>query len=247
MILCLDLGNTDLKAALFNAEGERVSEIRRPKPVHADPAFVRECLSPLLQKGTPSKSVLSSVVPELNDAFREALPGLHVVDHKSPWGFTLSFENVETVGHDRLCNMEGALRYGGYAIVVDAGTATKFDVLEGAEKKSFVGGAIAPGLGISFSALIEGTAQLPEISLDKFSPVVGYNTETAIRSGVLHGFASEVDGMILRIFEERKLPALTSVIATGGYSRYLQARARLITRYVPNLTLEGLHGLARKL
>lgn len=84
------------------------------------------------------------------------------------------------------------------------------------------------------------------IELNKHSPVVGYNTETAIRSGVLHGFAAQVDGMVARIFEERGVPAPFTVVATGGNSSYLNSRARLITHQRPRLTLEGLRDLARK-
>jgi type III pantothenate kinase len=100
---------------------------------------------------------------------------------------------------------------------------------------------------VGYEALVSKAAQLPRIELGKHSPAVGYNTETAIRSGVVHGFAAMVDGMVIRFFEERNLPAATAVVATGGNSPYLQARARLVSRYHPRLTLEGLHGLAKKI
>jgi type III pantothenate kinase len=84
------------------------------------------------------------------------------------------------------------------------------------------------------------------VALDKHSPVVGYDTETAVRSGVLHGFASQVDGMVARIFEERQIRPPFTVVATGGNASYLTGRARLITHQRPRLTLEGLRDLAKK-
>ncbi|MGZ3713527.1 MAG: type III pantothenate kinase, partial [Bdellovibrionota bacterium] len=153
----------------------------------------------------------------------------------------------EKTGIDRLANLEAVLEVPGAVIVVDAGTATKLDLLEGVEKRTFPGGVIAPGLMISYEALMSQAAQLEKIELEKFSPVIGYNTETAIRSGVLHGFAALVDGMVMRIVQERGLPSLGAVIATGGNSRFLSGRAKLITQQRPRLTLEGLYALARKI
>ncbi len=240
MILTVDIGNTFTKWASF-AHGAMVAK---------GSASTQEGIPSAVRELAFEKAVIGSVVPEMSNRWADALGGrgkVHLASHKSPWGFRIDVENPETLGIDRLANMEGALRFPGAVLVVDAGTATKFDLLEGVEQRSFPGGAIAPGLGISFEALLAETAQLPRIDLNKHSPVLGYNTETAIRSGVLHGFASQVDGMVMRFFEERKLPPSTTVVATGGNSIYLQGRARLVSRMQPQLTLEGLHGLAKKI
>jgi type III pantothenate kinase len=201
--------------------------------------------------GGMERAVVASVVPALTPLWGDFLLSrcgiVHVAGHDSPWGFEVGVEEPVKVGVDRLANMEGVLSFPGSVLVVDAGTATKFDLLEGVGKRRFVGGAIAPGIEVSYRAMLDKAAQLAPIDLAKHSPVVGYNTETAIRSGVVHGFAALVDGMVLKIFEEKKLPAGTSVVLTGGNASYLDGRAQLVSHRRPHLTLEGLHGLARKI
>lgn len=243
MIGLVDIGNTRTKCGVVSPDGKWQNRVF-PR-ASGIPAEAKEFLSGL------TKVVIASVVPSETPAWAQALinqAGLvHVAGHDSPWGFKVAVESPTSLGVDRLANLEGALSFTGTVLVVDAGTATKFDLLEGMGQRTFPGGAIAPGMQLGYEALIAGTAQLPRIELNKHSPVVGYNTETAIRSGVVHGFAALVDGMVLRIFEERGLPPSTSVVATGGNSSYLQGRARFISTIRPHLTLEGLHGLAQKL
>jgi len=243
MIAAVDIGNSFVKCAVFDSDGTVVMDRIYPSGL---PPETEDFFSSGLKK-----AVICSVVPALTNAWAQlalkAADLVHVAGHDSPWGFAVAVEEPAKVGIDRLANMEGALTFAGAVIVVDAGTATKIDLLEGMGKRNFVGGAIAPGLEISFEALLAKTAQLPRIELKKHSPVIGYNTETAIRSGVVHGFAAMVDGMIIRIFEERKLPPTTTVVTTGGNSSYLNGRAQLITHQRSRLTLEGLHGLAKKL
>ncbi len=239
MIALIDIGNTRIKAALFKDQ------------------WIKDCEFSTLEEWALLKSeftkaetvVIGSVVPEKTDWFQDLKDGrtFHELSHQSPWSFQIEVENPQTLGVDRLANMEAVVGYEGAVIVVDAGTATKFDLLEGVGKKTFPGGAIAPGVQISYEALMIRGAQLKPVDLEKHSPVVGYNTETAIRSGVLHGFAAQVDGMVARFFEERGLPAGTTVIATGGNSKYLPGRARFIREYRKRLTLEGMLGIAKKL
>lgn len=244
MIAVVDVGNTRTKLALFAADGRLEKEYSFPtnEPFYlAASKFFPEAID---------RTVIASVVPSHTPDWASFLIGrsnlLHVAGFDSPWGFEVGVEEPAKVGVDRLANLEGALSLPGAVLVVDSGTATKFDLLEGVSPRRFPGGAIAPGVQISYEALMSRGAQLDPISLDKHSPVVGYNTETAIRSGVLHGFAAQVDGMVARIFEERGHRP-SAVIATGGNSGYLQGRARLITHYRPRLTLEGLYELAKKI
>ncbi len=253
MVLAIDIGNTDAVLGLFSPAGLCESLYRFPtrrgvngaslaKEVLAAPAI-------FLEKKI-SLAVLSSVVPETNSLWREVLgevfktTEIFFISHLSPWSFRIGIDAPEKVGHDRLCNMEAALRYGESVLVVDAGTATKFDLLENG---IFRGGAIAPGLGISFAALVGGTSQLASISLEGEGPVVGRNTEEALRSGAVHAFAAQVDGMIEKIIHERVLAKNTPVIATGGFSRYLQGRSTAITYFSPNHTLEGLNAISQKI
>lgn len=244
MIGVVDLGNTRTKLALFQDDGALAGEDSFP----TGEAFASRAAR--FFSGNLDRAVIGSVVPALTPAWAELLLPrsnlLHVAGHDSPWGFRIAVERPERVGVDRLAALEGALSLPGAVVVIDAGTATKLDLLEGVQPRSFPGGAIAPGLAVSYEALLAKAAQLEPVDLGKHSPVVGYDTDTALRSGVLHGFASLVDGMVARIFEERQLAAPCSVVATGGNSIYLHGRARLVTHYRPRLVLEGLHGLVKK-
>ncbi len=246
MIGVVDIGNTRAKFALYGDDDALLAE----KCFATGEPFLGPAGS--LLKGMLDRAVIGSVVPTQTPFWADFLLNrsnlLHVAGHDSPWGFRLDVENPSTVGVDRLANLEGALGFPGSVLAIDAGTATKFDLLEGVgDRRVFPGGAIAPGLLVSYEALMMKAAQLAPIELNKYSPVVGYNTETAVRSGVLHGFASQVDGMVARIFEERGLAAPFTVVSTGGNSSYLTGRARLITNYRPHLTLEGLRDLAKKI
>ncbi len=239
MIAAIDIGNTRTKVGFFSA-----GKLVRNLAIATGEDFSALGWEPL------EGAVIGSVVPALSARWQDFLlpraRHVHLASAASPWGFRSEVEEPSRVGVDRLANIEAALGFPGAAIVVDAGTATKFDLLEGVEIRHFAGGAIAPGVEVSYRALLAGTAQLGAVDLAKHSPVIGYNTETAIRSGVVHGFAAQVDGMIVKIFEERELPPTTVVVATGGAAGYLKGRARLITHYRPHLTLEGLHALAEK-
>ncbi|MGZ3661048.1 MAG: type III pantothenate kinase [Bdellovibrionota bacterium] len=245
MIGVVDIGNTRTKLALFRDDGVVAAE----KNLATGEPFTQAAAS--FFSSMLDRAVIGSVVPASTPQWADFLLAraniLHVAGHDSPWGFRVDVETPEKTGVDRLANLEGALNYSGAVLVVDAGTATKFDLLEGVTPRSFPGGAIAPGLSVSFEAMVARAAQLREIELDKHSPVVGYNTETAVRSGVLHGFAALVDGMVAKIFEERGLRAPFTVVATGGNSHYLTGRARLVSHHRPRLTLEGLHELAKKI
>lgn len=238
MIAAVDIGNTRTKFALFSEEGKILSHSQcASTAVDVPESFFKRA----------THAMIGSVVPKMLPVWKDFFScPVHIANSQSPWGFKIKVEEPEKIGVDRLLNLEAAIQQPGAILVVDAGTATKFDLLEGAQERIFPGGAIAPGVEISFRALIAHAAQLPEIELRKHSPVLGYNTETAIRSGVVHGFAAQVDGMILKIFEERGLSSIAAVIGTGGNIDLCKGRARLITNYRPHLTLEGLYALSRK-
>lgn len=266
MILIVDIGNTNTVCGVFNDAEELVRSIRLQTARKATRDEIYATLSQCLVQNQISlesirKIILGSVVPELDQEWKrvsERFPNatnILFTDHKAPWSFRIDLREPAAVGADRLANAEAATKLGGPCIVVDAGTATKFDVIEeDPEKKGglrYVGGVIAAGVGISFEALINNTSRLRMVSLiDKQGreiPVVGSSTEWALRSGAVHGFITMVDGMVSKILTERKLPASTHVIATGGFSPLLRGHSERCNFFDPNHTLEGYYAIAKKL
>ena len=150
----VDIGNTRTKIALFAESGALEAELAIP----SGPDFYAK-LEGFLRHGIVlDRVVIGSVVPSLTPLWAEFLMPrtnlLHVAGHDSPWGFRITVDEPETLGVDRLANLEGALSLEGAVLVVDAGTATKFDLLEGVNPRSFPGGAIAPGFEISYEAML---------------------------------------------------------------------------------------------
>lgn len=186
--------------------------------------------------------VISSVVPPLMFALErmcEKYFGVKplVVGPGIKTGLNIHMENPREVGADRIVNAIGALEeYGSPLIVVDFGTATTFCVLN--EKGQYLGGPIAPGIGISTDALFQRAAKLPRIELVRPPTVVGRNTVSNIQSGVYYGFIGQVDGIVNRIKQEMGLPF--KVIATGGFAKLIAADSYTIEAVDPFLTLKGL-------
>ena len=145
-------------------------------------------------------------------------------------------DNPAEVGADRIVNCVAAFeRYGGPTIVVDLGTATTFDVISA--KGEFLGGAIAPGLGISADALFSKAARLSRTHIRKPAKVVGTGTADNIQIGLFYGYIGLIDGICDRMIEE--LGPETKVVATGGYARLLAESSRRIATVDDNLTLDG--------
>jgi type III pantothenate kinase len=156
-------------------------------------------------------------------------------------GVSVVMDNPKEVGTDRICNTIAAFHLvKGPAIVVDFGTSTNFDVVSA--KGEFVGGALAPGIEISVDALTSRAAQLRKVELVEPRSPIGKNTVEALQSGILYGFAGQVDGLVRRL---RKAlipnnPESVAVIATGGLATYAIAHSETVDRYEPDLTLLGL-------
>lgn len=187
--------------------------------------------------------MLSCVVPPMMNIFerlfvqyigKEALvvgPGIRT-------GLNIRYENPKDVGADRIVNaVAGIERYGAPLILVDFGTATTFDYID--ESAAYLGGAIVPGIGISADALYQKAAKLPRIELARPRAVVGRNTVAAMQSGIIYGYAGQVDGIVQRMMKEfpRHKPR---VIATGGMAELIAAESEMIEAVDPLLTLEGL-------
>lgn len=188
--------------------------------------------------------IIASVVPPMHaswDRFIKRyfdIPCIHV-DNNLDFGIKILIDNPAEIGADRIVNTVAAFsKYQSALIVVDFGTATTFDCVS--NTGDYIGGVIAPGLAISLEALGQRTAKLPRIDIS--SPpenVIGKNTITAIKSGILFGYGGLVEGLLANI--KREFASTTpKVIATGGMAGLIAPYAKSIESIEPLLTLEGL-------
>lgn len=202
--------------------------------------------------GLPMESLsgvaISNVVPSIRrllTRFAESVcegPVLNV-GPETPASIVVDYRAPEDVGPDRIVNAEAAYRfYGGPAVVVDYGTATTFDAITGEGR--YIGGAIAPGIGISVEALAHHAARLSRIELLPPECAIGRSTVESMRSGIVLGFVEQTDGMVRRFSEE--LGGNPTVIATGGLAEMIASLSRTIRHVDPWLTLEGLRLLWMK-
>ena len=251
MLLTIDVGNTHTVLGLF--EGEEVIEHWRintdARRTADEIAVVLQGLisqSPLLADTDISGIAVCSTVPSVLHEMREMcrryygdVPAV-IVEPGVKTGVPVRMDNPKEVGADRVVNALAAIHlYGGPAIVVDFGTATTFDAVS--TKNEYVGGAIAPGIEISIDALSARGAQLHKIELSRPRHVIGKNTVEALQSGIIHGFAGQVDGLVERMAEElTDDPDELTVVATGGLAPMVLDEARNIDVYEPWLTLIGL-------
>jgi type III pantothenate kinase len=152
-------------------------------------------------------------------------------------GMPVHYENPQEVGADRIVNGVAAFeKYGGPCVVVDFGTATTFDAVSA--KGEYLGGVIAPGIGISAQALFEHTARLPLVDIRQPAKVIGTNTVASIQSGLFFGYLGLVDGLLERLLQE--LGPKTNVVATGGLARLIGDNSKYIKTVDELLTLDGL-------
>lgn len=191
---------------------------------------------------TIRSAAITSVVPAVTVLLTEALRRLCgvaplIVTCRTDLGLTLDVDRPETVGTDLLVGAHAATRlYGAPVIVIDMGTATTFAAVDGA--CHYLGHCILPGIGISLRAMLDRTAQLPEISLTAPRQVIGKNTTDAMNSGILHGNAALIDGMIDRI--ERECGTPMTAVATGGLADLVIPLCRRRIIYDEQLLLKGL-------
>jgi len=188
-------------------------------------------------------AVLCSVVPPMVGVFEEVCQRYLrimplVVGAGVKTGVRICMDNPREVGADRIVNAVAAHElYGGPLIVIDSGTATTFDVVS--EEGDYLGGAIAPGIGISTEALFARTAVLPRLELTHPKRAIGRSTVAAMLSGIVFGYVGLIEGLVGRIQQE--IPAgKAKVVATGGYARLLAEATPVIQVVNPDLTLVGL-------
>jgi type III pantothenate kinase len=245
-LFCIDIGNTNVVMGLY--EGEELVTHWRIATDHQKMAdeyamlildlFERSGQSPSTVEGV----IVASVVPPLTGIF-EKLSGRYfnrtplVVGSGVRTGVRILYDNPNEVGADRIVNAVAAYqRYGGPACVVDFGTATTFDAIS--VEGDYLGGAIAPGIGIAAEALFQRTAKLPRIDLIRPPAVIGKNTVQSMQSGLLFGYVGLVEGVVARFRNE--LGERMKVIGTGGLASLIAAETTIIDAVDPWLTLEGL-------
>jgi type III pantothenate kinase len=249
MLLCLDIGNTNIKAGVFEGESLiahwRFSTQRHRLADEYAALFMQLFDLHQIRPREIRGCAIACVVPPLRAVFEEMARhylGLEplMVGPGIRTGIRLAVENPREVGADRVANAVATYRlYGGPAIAIAFGTATVFDVIS--RDGEYLGGAIAPGILVAAEALVTAAAQLYQVELTRPPRAIGRNTIQAMQSGLILGFASMVEGMIQRIQAELEEPA--RVIATGGLADTIAHEVRAIQVVDPHLTLHGLRFL----
>jgi type III pantothenate kinase len=255
MLLAMDVGNTNTVLGLYRLANEKAAQapemianwrITTPSSKQTSDEFGILLRNLFALKGLEIDSVdgiaISSVVPPLDSTLRQVSElYFHVkplfVEPGIKTGITVLTDNPTEVGADRIVNCVAAFeRFGGPCIVVDMGTATTFDVLS--KKGEFLGGAIAPGLGISADALFSRAARLPRIDIKKPAKTIGTGTVDNIQIGLYYGYIGLVDGILERMTAE--MGPDTKTVATGGLARLIAGGSKYIGTVDEMLTLTGL-------
>jgi type III pantothenate kinase len=264
MLLALDVGNTNTVLGLYRLDGDpgspatghsrgggekpelaahwRVTTHRSQTVDEYGVLFVNLFEMHGLATDQVHHIIISSVVPPVESTLREVCEEyFHLqplfIEPGIKTGMPVLQDNPADLGADRLVNAIAAFeRYGGPCVVVDFGTATTFDVISA--KGEYIGGAIAPGLGISADALFARAARLGRVDIKRPAKVIGTNTVTHLQTGLYYGYIGLVDGILERIIAE--LGVQPRVISTGGLARQISEDSRFISEIDDMLTLDGL-------
>ena len=246
MLLAIDIGNTNTVIGVF--DGDRLEHSWRIKSEARETAdelalTFRGLLGEHTITGIAACSTVPAVMRELRTMLKryyDDVPTV-LVEPGVRTGVSVLTDNPKEVGTDRICNTAAAHHLvDGPCIVVDFGTSTNFDVVGAGGE--FLGGALAPGIEISLDALAARAAQLRTVELVAPRSPIGKNTVESLQSGILYGFAGQVDGMVrrLRATLQPDNPDGVEVIATGGLATLVIDHSETVTRYEPELTLIGL-------
>jgi type III pantothenate kinase len=246
MLLCIDIGNTNITLGLYQSEtlGPRwrlATNLERMPDEYAL-QFLGLLSNAGYSPADLSGVCLASVVPPLTGRIVQTCRQYLdqdplVVDPGVKTGVRILYDTPRSVGADRIVDAAAVHQlYGGPACVVDFGTGTTFDAIS--EEGDYLGGAIAPGIGIAAEALFQRAAKLTRVDIQRPPSAIGRNTTQSLQSGLLFGYVGLVEGMVARFRAE--LGPEMKVIATGGYAELIAQETDVIQIIAPWLTLDGL-------
>ena len=246
MLLAVDIGNTNVTLGVYDGEELRgtwrmATDVNQMGDEYA--AMLLILLEHAGVKGSDIReAAMCSTVPPLVSTFEDLLQRYFkvsplVIRAGVKTGVRIVADNPREVGTDRIVNAAAAHHlYKGAVIVVDMGTATTFDIVS--KEGDFIGGVIAPGIGIAAQALYTRTAALPRVELVAPAKAIGSNTIAAMQSGIVFGYMGLVEGLVTRI--QKELPEKAMVIATGGYAEIIARGTKVIDDTNADITLVGL-------
>ncbi|MDB5202071.1 MAG: Type pantothenate kinase [Ferruginibacter sp.] len=233
--LCLDFGNTRLKAAIFDHDNMVAENYLDDDSVGS--------VEKLLQQYHPQKIILSSVInhnPAIEDVLAAHAP-FHKLSAATRINFTTPVGKPETIGADRLALVAAAVHFfsGHNNLVIGLGSCITYNFVN--QYHQFLGGGISPGMDMRFRAMHEFTAKLPLVAADWNFPLIGYDTKTNMQSGVLNGMASEIDGVIEKYADKY---GNFNVVLTGGNSAYFASQLKKEIFADHNFLFKGLYALS---
>ena len=234
MMLLIDIGNTNIVYALYDGNNYILNKRMLPKNN-------LEHIMNELSHYTINYVAIASVVPNITNQYLKQFKEKFniepfVVSYKNA-NIKLIVDSNKEVGPDRICNVKAAIKKTDKnCIVIDFGTATTYDVIN--DKKEFIGGAIAPGIQVSGTYLIEKAALLQNTDLEFPEKYIGKNTKTNIQSGIMYGALHSIEGMVKNI--KKELNHKSDIILTGGFSQLISSKLSFQHKLEPNLTIEGI-------
>ena len=249
MIICVDIGNTNIKYAIYDKDDLKFSFRVATDFKKTSDEYGAQLTGMLTTKNVKVEdiegAIISSVVPSLDytidkmcDLYLHITP-LHIAPGLKS-GLNIRCDDAREVGADRIVNCVSAIvEYGEHKpmIVIDFGTATTFNIIN--EKYEFIGGIIAPGIKGSLDSLVNGTAKLPRVEIEAPDSIIAKNTVTNMQAGIVFGFAGLTEYIVKRIKKELKTNDVKT-IATGGFSNVISKEIEGIDVVDKLLTLKGL-------
>ncbi len=253
MLFTLDIGNTNIKTALFDGAEMvhywRLSTTRKYTSDELGVMITQLFEHEKIDRGQVDGIILSSVVPTINFTVEHMCRDYFGIDPMTvgpgvKTGIDIKYDNPREIGSDRICNAVAAyMLYGGPCVYIDFGTATTFGALD--ENGALLGGCICPGLKLTSEALVSGTAKLPHFELVMPERVIGKTTVANLQSGVINGYVGQVIYLVNEIRREMGHPK-AQVIATGGMARLIASKSGVIDHIDGLLTLKGLRLIYEK-